>query len=60
MAKKNSDSLALKKPLTPFFLYRAEIYDETKLKNPTLRATELATLIGEMWKKSDSETRSKF
>lgn len=60
MAKKNSDALALKKPLTPFFLYRAEIFDEIKLKNPKLKPTELASLIGDMWKKSDSETKSRF
>lgn len=60
MAKKNSDSIAIKKPLTPFFLYRAEIFDDIKLKNPKLKATELATLIGEMWKKSSSETKTRF
>lgn len=60
MSKKNSDSIALKRPLTPFFLYRAEIFDEIKLKNPKLKSTELACLIGDMWKKSDSETKTRF
>lgn len=60
MGKKPSSTVQLRYPLTAFFLYRAEIYDYIKLENPTLKATELAILIGEMWKKSDSEIKAKY
>lgn len=42
-----------KKPLSAFFLYRGEVYDDVKAKNPTSKITELTKIISEMWGKVD-------
>lgn len=35
-----------KKALTAFFLFRGEVYDDVKLKNPNSKITELTKIIG--------------
>ena len=34
-----------KKPLSAFFLYRAEVYEDVKGKNPNAKITELTKII---------------
>lgn len=49
-----------KKPLTPFFLFRAEVYEKVKTDNPTSKVADLAKIIGEMWSKVDEEVKSRY
>jgi HMG (high mobility group) box len=50
----------VKKPLTPFFLYRAEVYDKVKAENPGMKISKIASVIGEMWEHCDEETKSRL
>ena len=47
----------MKKPMTPFFLYRAEVYDEVKRQFPKQKITSLAKKIGSMWKSLSEEQK---
>lgn len=49
-----------KKPLSAFFLYRAEVYDDVKAKNPDAKITDLTRIISEMWGKVDEATRARL
>jgi hypothetical protein len=50
----------LKKPLSAFFLFRGEVYDNVKGKNPNAKITELTKIISEMWGKVDESTKRRL
>jgi hypothetical protein len=35
--------------MNPFFIYLLEKKEQTRLENPTLKSTEVSSLIGEFW-----------
>ena len=49
-----------KKPLTAFFLFRKEVYDEVKEENPTSKITKLTQIIGEKWRALEEEERKAY
>ncbi len=49
-----------KKPLSAFFLFRGEVYDNVKGKNPNAKITELTKIISEMWGKVDESTKRRL
>ena len=49
-----------KRPLTAFFIYKADVYDDVKKDNPSLKMTELTKLISEKWGKVDASTKTKY
>lgn len=53
-SKPNSTELTLpKRPLSAFFIFRADIYEKIKKKNPKASLTEIAALLGQQWKALD-------
>eukprot|EP01016_Furgasonia_blochmanni_P001545 TRINITY_DN105_c0_g1_i4.p1 TRINITY_DN105_c0_g1~~TRINITY_DN105_c0_g1_i4.p1 ORF type:complete len:175 (-),score=66.53 TRINITY_DN105_c0_g1_i4:438-962(-) len=49
-----------KRPLTGFFLYKRDVYEEVKKANPTAKMTDLTKIISEQWKKVDADTHKKY
>mmetsp|Transcript_22284 Transcript_22284/g.25802 ORF Transcript_22284/g.25802 Transcript_22284/m.25802 type:complete len:118 (-) Transcript_22284:202-555(-) len=61
MAKKGGDKPAPpKKPLTAFFIYKGDIYQQIKKENPDMKMTELTKVISEKWNNVDAATKSKY
>ena len=46
-----------KRPTNAFFKFRAQVYDDVKNKNPTLKITELTKVIGEMFRAMDEKKK---
>lgn len=49
-----------KKPLSAFFLYRGEVYDDVKAKNPTAKITEITKIISSMWGTIDEANKARL
>mmetsp|Transcript_34168 Transcript_34168/g.39839 ORF Transcript_34168/g.39839 Transcript_34168/m.39839 type:complete len:136 (+) Transcript_34168:45-452(+) len=49
-----------KKPLTAFFLYKGDIYDDVKKANPDKKMTDLTKIISTKWNNVDAATKSKY
>lgn len=49
-----------KRPLSAFFLYKGDVYEQTKKENPDLKITELTKLISEKWNAIDANTKTKY
>ena len=49
-----------KKPLTGFFLYKRDIYHETKEAHPDMKITELTKLIAEKWSSEKPDVKNKY
>ena len=49
-----------KKPLTAFFLYKADVYEKVKKENPDKKMTELTKIISERWNAADQKTITKY
>lgn len=49
-----------KKPLSAFFLFRGEVYDDVKAKNPNAKITEITKIISEKWSKVDEATKTRL
>ena len=49
-----------KRPLTAFFLYKADIYETVKKEYPDKKMTELTKIISERWCKLDQETKARY
>eukprot|EP01017_Pseudomicrothorax_dubius_P037895 TRINITY_DN5611_c0_g2_i1.p1 TRINITY_DN5611_c0_g2~~TRINITY_DN5611_c0_g2_i1.p1 ORF type:complete len:125 (-),score=29.36 TRINITY_DN5611_c0_g2_i1:158-532(-) len=58
--KMNHHVLPPKRPLSAFFQFKKDVYDEVKSHNPDLKITELIKVIAEMWKDLDEATRKKY
>jgi len=51
MQKKNESQI--KGPLSPFFIFRTEVYDSVKRDNPDAKVTDLAKILSNMWENLD-------
>mmetsp|Transcript_18689 Transcript_18689/g.21482 ORF Transcript_18689/g.21482 Transcript_18689/m.21482 type:complete len:125 (-) Transcript_18689:86-460(-) len=61
MAKKDSGANAPpKKPLTAFFLYKADVYEKVKAEFPEKKMTDLTKVISERWGKIDPSTKADY
>ena len=49
-----------KRPLSAFFIFKQECYDQVKRENPTLRITDLTRLISERWRDLDPQTKAYY
>jgi len=49
-----------KRPLSAFFLYKYDAYEEVKRENPEARIIELTKIICEKWKNLDEETKKAY
>ncbi|KAJ6648923.1 Transcription factor A, mitochondrial [Pseudolycoriella hygida] len=49
-----------KKPLTAFFRFAGEVRSSVQSKNPKLNVTEVAGVIGNMWKSLDHTKKEKY
>lgn len=49
-----------KRPLTPFFMFRGEVYDKVKSDNPEAKQADLSKIIGDMWHKVDADTKNRL
>lgn len=60
-SKPKSTELRLpKKPLTGFFMFRGENYENIKKKNPKASITELSGILGQQWKALDEGQKENF
>ena len=60
-SKPSSGQLSLpKKPPTPYFMFRNEVYEKLKKKNPRANAPELATVIGQKWQELDDAKKEAY
>jgi len=60
-SKPRSVPLSLpKKPPTPYFMFRNEVYEKIKKKNPRANAPELATVIGQKWQELDDAKKEAY
>ena len=49
-----------KKPLTAFFQFRKDVYNEVKEENPDLKITKITELIGERWRNLSTVEKTKY
>jgi len=49
-----------RRPLSAFFIFKQECYDQVKRESPTLRITDLTRLISERWRELDAQTRAYY
>lgn len=47
-------------PLEPFFVYKTDVFDEFKQRNPQKKLSELTALIADSWTNLDAETKGKY
>ena len=60
-SKPSSGQLSLpKKPPTAYFMFRNEVYEKIKKKNPRANAPELATVIGQKWQELDDAKKEAY
>lgn len=69
MGKKDSETKVMdlvmqpappKKPLSAFFLFRGEVYEDVKAKNPGAKITQLTKIISERWGRVDEATKNRL
>lgn len=54
---KSIELILPKKPLTAFFMFRGEKYEQLKTKNPKASVAELGAILGQQWKALDEGQR---
>ena len=60
-SKPSSGQLSLpKKPPTAYFMFRNEVYEKIKKKNPKAKAPEVATVIGQKWQELDDAKKEAY
>merc|ERR1711971_650605 len=57
---KAKDPNAPKRPLSAYFFFTGEKRAEVKAENPALKMTEIAKLLGEMWKEMDATEKAPY
>lgn len=55
--KKKKDPNAPKRPITAYFFFAGDVRPEIRKDNPDMPITEVATLIGQRWRKLDDEDK---
>merc|ERR1719447_1117927 len=58
--KKVKDPNAPKRPITAYFFFAADRRPEIRAENPGCSITEVASLIGEQWRKLDDEDKHPY
>jgi hypothetical protein len=57
---KNKEQTPLSKPLSPFFLFRKEVYEQLRVDNPNVHVTKLAKICGEKWGALSAEAKARY
>ena len=60
MTRQKKDANAPKRPLSAYIIYCQEQRDILKKKNPELKATELTSQLGKMWKSLSDDKKKQY